>query len=219
MTNKETVDKVKKLLALANDTAATEEEAKTAMLMAQKLMAKEDIDEDDLGEDEKQRMVMRSVFVPKNPQWCLILADVIAKNFKCEAFQFGTAPGVHFLGYEGDVEVCVQVFEYARKICNRFACREVRKYEKWGENTNGVYYSYCMGFMVGVKSALDRQCKALMIITPPEIKQQLQKWGSVDKKVGRDNDKINKNIGSYMNGVVEGQKFIANKETAKAIKA
>lgn len=219
MTNKDTVEKIKKILAKANCPTVSEAEAKTFMLKAQKLMAEEGINEDDLGEDEKQRMIMRSVFVPKNPQWCLILAQVIAQNFKCESFEFGIAPGIHFLGYEADVEICVQVFEYARKICNRFACREVRKYEKLEKSTNGVYYSYCMGFMVGVKSALDRQCKALMIITPPEIKQQLQKWGSVDKKVSHDNDKINENIGSYMNGVVEGQKFIANKETAKAIKA
>ena len=100
-----------------------------------------------------------------------------------------------FYGYLQDTQVAKLTFEYLFKVGEkgaRKACRE--SYKKYGTET-GIYFSYTRGFIQGVKSALEAQCTALMIVTPPEVKEQYEEY------------KIEKNMktqGNYRDGSENG---------------
>ena len=86
MTNQEVIDKVKKLLALSE--SDNENEAKSALLMAQKLMAKYNINVETTGEEtiaySKEICQHRYDAAYRKP-----LGRVIADNFRCEMYLHG----------------------------------------------------------------------------------------------------------------------------------
>lgn len=55
-----------------------------------------------------------------------------------------------------------------------------------GLPTKGVFNSYATGFISGLKEAFDVQCKALAIVTPPDVVKKFeeisQNWGTKRSK-------------------------------------
>lgn len=171
MNKEKLMDKVNKLLALAGNNPS-EAEAQAAMLKAQKLIAEYNLD---MGSfKEKDEIVMLRAEHPNNNGYRTHLAVIIAENFRCKAIMSGSQ--VHFIGYKADAEVCVEVFNYAYKICRRGGQRAERlARKKYGYNPSGTANSYFRGFCKGVEEVLNEQCKALMIIVPEEVKEELHK--------------------------------------------
>lgn len=170
MTRKEQLmDKVQKLLALAGNNPS-QEEANTAYLKAQELIAKYNLDMSECDED-KDDIVMMPAVHSNNEGYRTKLAVILAPNFRCRAIMSGNI--VNFLGYKTDVEVCVQVFNHAYKVSHNAGLRLERQYRKEGYSTRGVANSYYNGFCVGIKEVLDAQCRALMIIVPDEVDKNL----------------------------------------------
>lgn len=190
MTKEQVIEKIKKLLAMAADNS-TEHEAQTALLMAQKLMAKYNVNVEMTDAKEtvayaKEECVHRYDAAYRKP-----LAKVIADNFRCEYYLRGSQ--IVFFGRDFDARVAKEAFEYAYE----FAMREGNKLENkaYAERgtAKGVHSSYTAGFIAGLKSALEAQCTALMVVTPQDVKDEFANmsanWGKA-----RGGFRLNSNI-------------------------
>lgn len=91
------VNKIKKLLALAGDKAATEDEAATALRMAQGLMLKHQLSEKDLTLTEAQAKELRKKHPLQKHELALVFAA--ARLFGCEGLVYNRgAAGYSFFG-------------------------------------------------------------------------------------------------------------------------
>lgn len=164
------VKKIQKLLNLADKSKNhSDEEATAALLKAQELMAKYDIAVEMLDSEEKEDMSTERCTHADNLGYRSALANVISKNFKVKYYvSLGT---VVFYGYKSDTLIAKQAFEFAYKYIYRTGNRICDKIRKDGYSAKGVFNSYAMGFISGMKEAFDIQCKALMIVTPKEVEE------------------------------------------------
>lgn len=165
------LNRVKKLLALANDTPF-EAEARSAAKKAQELIAKYGLDLSQATGETVEYAVLPATH-PNNNGYRTKLAVVLAGNFRCKCIMINNT--VHFFGRKSDAEVCVEVFNYLYKVSRTLGAREERKARKEGRSTYGVANSYWDGFVRGLKADLDSQCKALMIIVPDDVKTEFSK--------------------------------------------
>lgn len=169
--NENIVDKIKKLLTLSKDEAATEAEAQAAALAAQKLLAKYNMDMDEVML-EKEPEVIKDIMDSsefKGYLWAKQLANTVAKNYSCKLFLRGN--NIVFYGYKEHTEIAKEVFRFLFEIGNKLALQESREYYREHGNCKGVYNSFAMGFYRGVKSKLDEQCVALSIVVPSKVEE------------------------------------------------
>lgn len=169
------IEKIKKVLELSRNNPS-EEEAKAAALKAQQLMVQYHISMvqvDDVQDIEN--IVEETVKVGGGKKWKYQLANIVANNFRCKTFYYG-ANWVVFYGYATDAKIAADVFQYLFKVGNRAADTYYHQL-RWDALDNGKYFdgrgvanSFLMGYMRGIKDALDKQCTALMIVVPQEVK-------------------------------------------------
>lgn len=175
MENKKVIDKIRKLMALAENNPE-ENEAIAAALKAQKLMAEhgiELVDVKDAPDESPEIIEARYDFNSGGhnmSKWKWRLAGIVAQNFRCKIYAVGRE-AIVFYGLESDVTIAQEVFVSLYKIGNRLANRLYYSYKKEGRSTRGVMNDYLIGFTDGVGSALGKQCKALMIVTPKEVEE------------------------------------------------
>lgn len=210
------IEKIKKILALSSNNPSAEE-AQSAALKAQALLAEYGMSMEDLNVNEKEfTPALEDVYTGVDKSFKYELADIIAKNFRCKTF-ITNRRVMHFFGHETDTKVAAEVFKYLFKVCDRGARREGDKAEKMLGTRKGVYYSYTRGFCQGVSDALDKQCKALMIVTPKEVTES---WDDYHIKVGmgtlgglRDGSEHGLNRSQYNQGVADGKSAMQEKQT------
>lgn len=204
------IEVVKKLMALSQNNPS-QEEALSAALKAQELMAKYNISEAQLGEKLDSTTINSASFNFKgnindcdNHKWKYSLAHIVADNFRCEVYITGSHM-VNFFGYEQDAKVAAEVFGTLYKIGDRLGRRECGRAKKICGSVKGVYNSFILGFLKGLKEALEKQCTALMIVTPKEVKEQFTNmtagWSKKTSRV----QATNYNLDAYNNGIVEGR--------------
>lgn len=142
---KDIINKIKKLLALANENSnATEGEIQNALAMAQRLMQKHNIHLSQLTESEfeKQEADRKSVF-RKNGfhKWEKMLSQVVAKATETETFYAGRAlhnMTLNFVGLKVDTICAIELFNYLQFHVNRLG----------KEHAGGIwssYRSFCYG--------------------------------------------------------------------------
>ena len=200
------INKIEKLLSLAGNNP-NEAEAKAAMAKAQKLIAEYNIDENLIGKEKDEIVVLKAEH-PNNNGYRTRLAAVLAPNFRCRVIMVGA--DVHFVGHKVDAEVCVKVFNYAYKISRRQGSRIERDARKNGESTRGVFNSYCIGFCDGIKKVLDEQCKALMIVVPEDVNNKLDSMVKGEYKGGIRLKGVNKS--AYLNGIEDGKAHMRSRQ-------
>lgn len=165
---KQVIDKIKKILALAENNP-NENEAVAAAMKAQALMAKFHIEEKELGEEVTENNIdsLECVVNGKSQKWRIQLASVLAKNFRCKLFL--TSGNVTFYGYDEDVKICSEVFYSLYKIGVKLSDKKKREMRKEYGTATGVRNTFCLGFVRGIQSELEKQCTALMIVVPKEV--------------------------------------------------
>ena len=197
------LEKVQKLLALAGNNPS-EEEAKAAAMKAQKLIAQYNLDMSALSSEEKVQYKLLKAVHPNNNGYRGTLASIVAPNFRCKAIYLGN--DVHFFGREGDVDACVNIFNYLYKTMRTNGCRQERIARKEGRSAHGVANCYWSGFMKGLKDELGAQSKALAIIVPEDVKDNFSKKFP---RVGVDNRKGVRHTGydsaAYQTGYNDGR--------------
>lgn len=213
MASEKIITKIKNLLDLANNNS-NENEAMAAALKAQELMAKYNIDSSavyDIEKEEKEiaHMMYEDSGKHEMKKWKVSLSTVIARNFCCEVYFYGKS--VVFYGYKKDARIAVEVFRFLYEAGNRFAVRYYNKCKKEGKDTRGVMNTYLMGFVAGIKDVLDKQCTALMIIVPEEVKGSFKEM-TANWKSKSTNLKMSGDYGAYNQGKTDGRTTATAKE-------
>lgn len=197
------IDKIQKLLALAGNNPS-QAEAESAALMVQRLIAKYNIDMNNISNEEQIQYKLLKAVHSNNEGYRSHLAVVIADNFRCKPILVGST--IHFFGREGDVDACVEVFNYLYRVSHNKGLKLEREARKNGKNTHGVANTYWTGFIIGIKESLDKQCKALMIVTPQDVKDKFQEKFSnakEGKRFGSRNTGFDKR--AYETGYMDGK--------------
>lgn len=181
MANRENIiEKIKKLLDLAADNPS-EEEATAAALMAQRLIAKHDVQDIELLDKAPEDITeLKSTDWHGNP-WAVRLGHAIADNFRCQLYLnasgYKTWSGrvrktneyIVFMGFQTDAEAATATFDRLYEIGAKLANAEVRKARSMYGTAAGVKNSFLVGFVDGIRSELEKQATALMIVTPQAV--------------------------------------------------
>lgn len=180
-------DKIKKLLALA--TSSNENEAKSALLKAKKLMMDHKISEaemQDLNEQELVHLQCDNIrwTTDSGEIWVTNLADLIADNHLCSC-SWLTRKGtrthtLHIHGLGTDVELCKSVIEYAVGFVRSRIKIEQRR--RVTSNPKSVAASYAKGFILGMELMYDEQKDehpewGLVVSKPQEVEEFMKSLG------------------------------------------
>lgn len=188
-------DKIKKLLALA--TSPNDNEAKSALLKAKKLMMDHKISEaevQDLNEQELIHLQCDDIrwTTDSGEIWVANLADLIADNHLCSCSWLtrkGTRTHIlHIHGLGTDVELCRSVIEYAVGFVRGRIKIEQRR--RITSDPKAVAASYARGFILGMEIMYDEQ------------KDEHPEWGLVVSKP--------QEVGEYMKSL--GRKTVTTKQ-------
>ena len=131
---------------------------------------------------------------------------VIQPLFSCTALR------VHSL-YSWLLHSMRNAVQYLYETGNKFAIRYYNHCKKEGKPTNGVMNTYLTGFKAGIKQVLEKQCTALMIVTPQKVidaydeKVQGAKVHTIKIKSAKDTD-------AYNEGKFDGKSMIEQKMLA-----
>lgn len=200
------LNKIKNLLDLANNNP-NENEAIAAALKAQELMAKYNIELDQLDDKKETREIVEEIYHQSDKhemrKWKIGLADIIAQNFRCKVY-FMNKKDVVFYGYKEDAKIALNVFTYLYEIGNKFAVRYYNKCKKEGKETRGVMNTYLVGFKDGVAEVLEKQCTALMIVTPKEVTESFEEMTSGWKTI-KSTLRLSGDTSAYSNGKSDGR--------------
>lgn len=208
MVKEDILRKIKDLLALGDKSRNnSEEEAKAAMLMAQKLMAKYDISAEEVDGEEEEQYAHEMCEHKWDYAYRIPLAHIMGKNFRCMVYSHGKK--VVFMGHPSDAKICKATFEFAYEFIMKKGSAIYNKRYSMGYPTKGVFNSYAHGFLVGLKDAFDVQCTALAIVTPPDV---VDKFNEISKDWAT---KKRKNIGddvtdykTWQEGRRDGKNFM-----------
>lgn len=191
MQEKNYIEKIRKLLALSK--SSNENEAKAALLKAQKLMAQHKITMEQLEEPRNKQVKQVKTDITfskrKNP-WILQLSSIIARNYCCENYM-NSSKGkqtryIGFVGFEEDVEICIIIFKYAVDCIlseikhieheNSIYCRRI---------INALCNSYGYGYVDGISEAFQKQQDemqdewGLVMSTPKDVTDVISTFKSV----------------------------------------
>lgn len=134
MTQEKVIDKIRKLLALA--TSSNENEAQSAMLMAQRWMAKYNIEMSQVEDAPVDHEVVEEEADKKRhrTKWKRSLAEVIADNFNCDIFFRGHGSyATIFVGKKDSIEICKTVYSAAVMFIDREFSKYWNEEGKWHE--------------------------------------------------------------------------------------
>lgn len=173
MTRDEALDKIRKLLAMANDGRGNVNEAANAASMASKLMAKFQIDsaETMLGKIDEEELAQEWVRASGHagakehayrevPLWCQWVGVGVAQLFDCKidlCSKGSEGIGVRYSGFRTDVTVATWMFVYLVDQVNRASEEVSGRSEK-------------ANFKKGAGSVLQRRLKELLAERNTEFK-------------------------------------------------
>lgn len=214
MMNEKILTKIRNLFDLANNNP-NENEALAAALKAQELMAKYGVSAAQLDDNKVDKNMIHAMYTNTEKhemkKWKIALCQVIASNFRCRVYCKGTA--IVFYGYESDANVALETFKFLYNTGNKLAVKYYNQKKKAGLSTKGVMNAYLMGFVKGIKEALDKQCTALMIVIPKEVNESYEKmsanWGTKKNNVNCAND-----TEAYNQGKKDGKEAMSTKQLA-----
>lgn len=174
------VDKVVKLMSMTTERGCTMHEAIAAANLAQKYMAEYNLSEADveIGKQVPEEMfdpvVEEIIQVHRN--WIKYLAHTVANNMRCTALLFtrNRKSFVRFIGRQSDKEIAVATFWMLFDACSEGIQQErYRAYQEYN-NVQGIEGAYAMGFVEAVQKEMGKQCQALMLIQPDDVKDYIK---------------------------------------------
>lgn len=208
--------KIKKLLTLAQNEAATQDEAQHAMMKAQEMLAKyklsmRDVQNSHLDEGKVTKKYTDVTF--KKATWKGRLASIIADNFSCyNYYSTNGTQRVVFMGLEEDAETATSVFEYAVEFITGRVRQLRTKYYRLGESTRGLENDYAQGFIFGLSEKFRQQKEenqewALVLVKPQMVVQAYKsmKWSRHPVNVRA---KFNGYDSAWNQGKCDGQNFV-----------
>lgn len=160
MASTKIIEKIKKILALARDPAATPDEAATAAAMAQKLMQQHQLEEADLVEKGHIKLdpISYEIFYQsaRTDTWIQNLANSLAPAFSCIVL-LSTGRGLGVVGRPDNREAFKFTFEYLKQTIHNMATRSCPSHVHGRRWTN----SYGVGCAVKIHQRIKEERAAL----------------------------------------------------------
>ncbi len=158
------LERVKKMIALGNDAAATEAERETALRMAYNLLAKYNLSMSDLPEDESHEARERQDVVISADKWARSLAQSVGKLFFCKYFYSGTGTSGKdkhcFVGRQSNVMTARYMAEFLIKSVKREATT------RYKSPTTPQGRSFCVGTVDSIRKRVEQMLKSDTESTP-----------------------------------------------------
>lgn len=212
-------DRIRKLLAMADSNS--EHEAKIAMMKARKLMAEHKVTFSDINENDAGRIITKATkhFATKAKGfWMMSLAVTIANKYCCEAIseriKYARWYHIQFMGYQKDVEICEDVFEFAIGFVENKLKAITERLQRRGESAKAIRQvcnGYGYGFAFGVAKAFSRQDAedrqvALVLSKPKELQDATEAMPEVSMKPTEKSIRGDE----FAAGVADGLRFSPN---------
>lgn len=157
------IRKIHKSLKLSSNNP-NENEAQTALLKAQELMAKYNLSlsEIDMQEEFGQRKEVDTnvVYTGKLKWWMRKLANIIGDNFRCYWFwsTVNRKHKVQFLGLKEDVEIVKEVYNFAIDVIEYYSKMYILENMISGkEEIERTKNDYISGFLSGLREKFEEQ--------------------------------------------------------------
>jgi len=181
------LEKVKKLIALAGNNP-NQEEAESAMMRAQQLLAKHGLSmaqaEASAGVKQEATEKQGTVHSKAATWWQKLIADVIARNFRCRIY-LNMFRGGHtyliFVGLPVDVEVASDIYDLAVGTAKREADKYLRlakdKALVWNRSISvATRNDYIRGWVGGLRESFREnvESNALVVVVPEEVNDHMQ---------------------------------------------
>lgn len=177
------ITKIKKVLELSRNNPS-QEEARSAALTAQKLMAEYHISMSEVDKiEDVENIIEKQIDVGVGAKWKYSLANIIAKNFRCKYFMYGKTRVV-FYGYAEDAEIASMTFQFLFDFGNKSAMNYYQRQRNEAKRNNthfngrGIKNAYLIGYLNGIKESLEKQCTALLIVIPEKVKEKYEERSS-----------------------------------------
>lgn len=207
MNNEKIIEKIKNLIQLANDNPS-DEEGQTALLMAQKLMLKNNIALAQVEQFEEPKQFETSQAVGKEAGrifwWERELGHILATNFRCFCINQRdmrlNKSRIIFFGEKQDAELVSKIYEaallYLRYRIDRLPTREP-SYKN----------SYLKGFLSALETRFKKQVEeySLMVLPSEETKNALRVTFKNLKTEGIDRPQHDFNLEAYVEGQFHGE--------------
>lgn len=217
------IAKIKKVLELSKNNPS-EEEAKSAALKAQKLMAEYHISIAEVEEiSNVEEIVEKSIEVGTGNKWKYKLADIVAKNFYCKVFFYGKS-SVVFYGHDTDATIAAETFKFLFETGNKAAISYYNKLRneavKAGKffKGNGIKNCFLLGYIRGINEGLEKQCTALMIVVPKDVEEGYMERTKDCYTVKNSLNTANYGYGqkALEHGILTGKNTISSRQLAMA---
>lgn len=173
--------KIEKLLAKTVENGCTMEEAAAAAKMVQKLIGKYHIELAEVG-NEAETADGEILDAKSVRKWEIRLISTIARNMRYEAIvshrytagNVNRKSFVYIIGMDADRKAVILFYEKLRKIC-KVGMKKEQDYHKAVFGTSrGIADSYGFGFMQAIEGEMEKQAKALVLVTPKEVDDKVQ---------------------------------------------
>jgi len=211
--------RIRKLLAMAESTS--EHEAKTALLKARALMAEAKLtqaDLDDVRNDKIGRRDTEHTASKTKNFWMTALAATIGERYCCKpVMKYKTGGRLYhmgFVGFESDLDVCVEVYNYAVGYVKgqiRLMEKELRSRNYTGVEIRKIANGYGYGFTAGLEDAYKTQDEkqkeyGLVLVTPKEVSDALRGVAEMSSAPSENSTRYSR----YAEGYENGKNFTAN---------
>lgn len=218
--NSKILQKIKNLLSLAED-GNNDEESQTALLMAQKLMLKYKISQDQLDETHDKKIIIKSLSIYKRIYWWeKVLVQIIADNFRVLFYiqsnrlphQKSVKRKLVLMGYPEDVELAYEVFHLAAEAMKFYGSKYIENTTDSNESAASLRKSYYQGFLDGLETKYKKQREemiaenekyAMIIQTPGDVQSKFNE--EINGHLAFKLDEANVSSESYLSGYDRGQ--------------
>ena len=188
-TNTAVIEKIKKLLALAN--SSNEHEAALAAGHAQRLLAEHNLAMADIDAAHKPDKADKiETTVPKTlPKWLRYLSAGVSTAFDCQTVHYPSTGKMVFIGVGADVEIASYTFSYLNRVVRNLCSSYMRHHVSdriIGRNRELMKQSYLLGAASTITGRLREQkiqtpvtTGALVPVKEGLIKQAMSEIGNL----------------------------------------
>lgn len=197
-------NKIQHLLNKTVDNGATEAEAQAALLMAQKLMAKYNIELEQQTGSKDFKCSLEETKVKPNPR-NNSLGNIIANSFAVKGIIYGGKWA--FFGREANAKAAAEALKFIHRTMEagmRRICRE-HGLETTQRGASLYYNAYALGFITGLKEAMAAQTKALCVVVPEDVNNKFnEKFPKLNQYRGK-GMQYHHDQGAYAQGKHDGR--------------
>lgn len=222
------IEKVRKLLNMANCKNVNEHEGQTAIVKAQLLLKKHNLSMADIDTDladDKDVVDMAITKFSLHDWWQKSLAHIIANNFRCTAYiqDHSRYSKIFFIGLKEDVDVAEQIYIYA-EIHMKETGHQAYRFEKrnqYSKNMISYLDNYYRGYLKGLNDKFEEQMVKeegleLVLVKSPKVIEAVAQKGLLDAdKITLEHVKIDK--GAYTKGYKTGRDFDQEKKSIDTV--